>query len=142
MQSELDTMFFLLLRTSSQLNGMPNPLAHSWLKPNVQHLSSGNSGGPINLLTNNRSSQEIPEIITGNKLSTNEAEKKLKANMAIVQASCISKSVQNSKVQNNMVPGESQPAPRRQVGLHKFVAHRTVEPHNLRHQDVTLHSNC
>ena len=96
---------------------MPNPLAHSWLKPNIQHLSSGNSGGPINLLTNVRSSQEIPEIITGNQLSTNDKEKKLKANMAIVQANCMSKSVQSSKAQNNMGSGEPQPAPRRQVGF-------------------------
>ena len=92
---------------------MTNPLAHPWLKPNVQ----GGQGGPINLLTNVRSSQEIPEIITGNKLSTNDTEKKLKANMAIVQANCMSKSLQNSKAQNNVGSGEPQPPPRRQVRL-------------------------
>ena len=109
--------FYKFHRSSSQLNGMPNPMAHPWLKPCVQNLSSGNSGGPINLLTNGRSSQEIPEIITGNKLSTNDTEKKLKANMAIVQANCMSKSLQNSKAQSNIGSGEQQPPPRRQVRL-------------------------
>ena len=108
-------IFYLFNRSSSQLNGTTNP--YSWLKPNVQNLSSGNSGGPINLLTNVRSSQEIPEIITGNKLSTNDTEKKLKANMAIVQANCMSKSLQNSKAQSNVGSGDPQPPPRRQVRL-------------------------
>ena len=91
---------------------MPNPLAHSWLKPNIQHLSG--SSGPINLLNNIRSSQEIPDVITGT-LSTNEKEKKLKANMAVVQNSCMSKSVPNSKVQSTVGSGDPQQAPRRQV---------------------------
>ena len=91
---------------------MPNPLAHSWLKPNIQHLSSGNSGGPINLLTNVRSSQEIPEIITGNQLSTNDKEKKLKA---VVPSGCIPKPLSNAKGQNTGASGEPQQAPRRQV---------------------------
>ena len=91
---------------------MANPLAHSWLKPNLHHLPG--SSGPINLLTSVRSSQEIPDVITGS-LSTNEKEKKLKANMAALQASCMSKSTSNSKVQNSASSGESQQTPRRQV---------------------------
>jgi len=91
---------------------MTNPLAHSWLKPNIQHLSG--SSGPINLLTNIRSSQEIPDVITGT-LSTNDKEKKLKANLAVVQTGCMSKTVPSSKVQSTVGSGEQQQAPRRQV---------------------------
>lgn len=61
-----------------------------------------------------RSSQEIPDVITGT-LSTNDKEKKLKANMALVQTGCMSKSVPNSKVQSTVGSGEPQQAPRRQV---------------------------
>ena len=61
-----------------------------------------------------RSSQEIPDVITGT-LSTNDKQKKLKANMDVVQTSCMSNSVPKPKVQSTVGSGEPQQAPRRQV---------------------------
>ena len=98
---------FALFRSSQQLNCMRNP--YDWLKPNIQHPSG--SSGPINLLTNMRSSQDIPDVITGT-LSTNDKEKKLKA---VVPPGCMSKPLSNAKGQSTGASGEPQQAPRRQV---------------------------
>lgn len=100
---------------------MTNPPAlHSWLKPNIHHLSSGSSG-PINLLNNVRSSQDIPDVITGTLSTNDKIEKKLNAKMAVVQTGgCMSKSTSNTKVQSTVSSGEPQQAPRRQVNDFTF----------------------
>ena len=59
---------------------------------------------------------------------SNETDKKLKANMAMVQANCITKSLQNSKAQSNIGSGEPQPAPRRQVRFLKSSFLHFIEP--------------
>ena len=95
---------------------MANPLAHSWLKPNIQQNPSSESRGPINLLTNSRSSHDIPDVITGH-LSRNDKEKKLKGNGNVeTTGGCLPKSISaNSKVQSTTGSGDPPQPTRRQV---------------------------
>ena len=95
---------------------MANPLAHSWLKPNIQQNPSSESRGPINLLTNSRSSHDIPDVITGH-LSRNDKEKKLKGNGSVEPTGgCLPKSISsNSKVQSTTGSGDPPQPTRRQV---------------------------
>ena len=112
----LNIMFWVVYRTSQHINYMANPLAHSWLKPNIQQNPSSESRGPINLLTNSRSSHDIPDVITGH-LSRNDKEKKLKGNGNVEPTGgCLPKSISsNSKVQSTTGSGDPPQPTRRQV---------------------------
>ena len=109
---------------------MANPLAHSWLKPNIQQNPSSESRGPINLLTNSRSSHDIPDVITGH-LSRNDKEKKLKGNGSVEPTGgCQPKSISsNSKVQSTTGSGDPPQPTRRQVNsihLTTIILDRTI----------------
>ena len=109
---------------------MANTLAHSWLKPNIQQNPSSDSRGPINLLTNSRSSHDVPYVITGH-LSRNYKEKKSKGFGNIEPTcGCLPKSISShSKVQSTTGSGDPPQPTRRQVNsihLTTIILDRTI----------------